>query len=285
MDFKTWLGHRYSSETVSRYLKHQQRFATHCDAYRADRQDCLQWIGSLREQGYSRGYLIGVLSALKAWFFFLLYTKKRGDHPCRFLKLRDKYSKDIQLQELFSEEELELLFKRKERYSILKNRNELLTGLLVYQGISRAGVSRLRTLDIDLSKACIYIPATARTNSRILPLQPRQVLPIHCYLTQDRSRLLRSGSTDRLLITLFGTPESGEGINSLLRPHRALFPGRKLTAERIRQSVIANWLSAGIDLRKVQYMAGHKYPSSTERYRQSQVEKLKELIEKYHPLG
>ncbi len=38
----------------------------------------------------------------------------------------------------------------------------------------------------------------------------------------------------------------------------------------------ANW--------KVQYMAGHKYVSSTERYRTDNPEDLQKELEKYHPL-
>ena len=50
-------------------------------------------------------------------------------------------------------------------------------------------------------------------------------------------------------------------------------------------SVITNLLKQGKDLRKVQTFAGHKYPSATERYKQSGIEELKQVIQKLHPLG
>jgi len=53
-------------------------------------------------------------------------------------------------------------------------------------------------------------------------------------------------------------------------------------AMQIRQSVITGWLKEK-DLRTVQYMAGHRYVSSTERYRESNLEELKEALLKYHP--
>ena len=37
-------------------------------------------------------------------------------------------------------------------------------------------------------------------------------------------------------------------------------------------------------VREVQYMAGHKYVSSTERYRTDNLEDLQKELEKYHPL-
>jgi cytosine/adenosine deaminase-related metal-dependent hydrolase len=44
-------------------------------------------------------------------------------------------------------------------------------------------------------------------------------------------------------------------------------------------------LKSGNDLRIVQVFAGHKSPSATEKYRQTQVEELKQQIVKHHPLG
>ena len=49
--------------------------------------------------------------------------------------------------------------------------------------------------------------------------------------------------------------------------------------------MIANLLKSGNDLRVVQAFAGHKYPSATERYKQTQVEELKQAVLKHHPLG
>jgi integrase/recombinase XerD len=47
--------------------------------------------------------------------------------------------------------------------------------------------------------------------------------------------------------------------------------------------MITHWLKH-YNLRQVQYMAGHKYVSSTERYQQNNLDKLQGQVEKYHPL-
>ncbi|MBX9850584.1 MAG: tyrosine-type recombinase/integrase [Cytophagaceae bacterium] len=59
---------------------------------------------------------------------------------------------------------------------------------------------------------------------------------------------------------------------------------RKVNCQTIRQSVVTNLLKAGNDLRIVQVFAGHKYPSTTERYKQTNVEALKMAISIYHPI-
>ncbi|WP_222943951.1 hypothetical protein [Pedobacter sp. N36a] len=53
---------------------------------------------------------------------------------------------------------------------------------------------------------------------------------------------------------------------------------------QIFYSVITEWLKEK-DLRTVQYMAGHKYVSSTERYQTTTLEDLKEALNKHHPLN
>ncbi|MCC6691587.1 MAG: hypothetical protein IT235_08655 [Bacteroidia bacterium] len=43
-------------------------------------------------------------------------------------------------------------------------------------------------------------------------------------------------------------------------------------------------LKKGNDIRMVQHFAGHKNPSSTERYKIKDIEELKAGVNKYHPL-
>lgn len=52
----------------------------------------------------------------------------------------------------------------------------------------------------------------------------------------------------------------------------------------LRASVIVNWLGQ-FNIRKAQYLAGHKYISSTESYRQNNLESLQEAINQFHPLS
>ncbi|MGB8489822.1 MAG: tyrosine-type recombinase/integrase [Bacteroidales bacterium] len=111
-----------------------------------------------------------------------------------------------------------------------------------------------------------------------------QVMFFYNYINKPRPKLLRC-DTDRLVLTLRGSAENGEGINYLIETFKPLVPELNLNARTIRQSVITNMLKEGKDLRIVQVFAGHKKISSTEKYRQSGLGELQNAIEKYHPLG
>ena len=53
--------------------------------------------------------------------------------------------------------------------------------------------------------------------------------------------------------------------------------------EQIRASVITQWVKQ-YDLRKAQYLDGHKYVGSTEKCKANNIDELQGDITKFHPL-
>ena len=155
--------------------------------------------------------------------------------------------------------------------------------MLIYQGLTNGDIKNLELKDIDLEQGTVYIKSGRKTNRRTLKLRSNQVFWLMNYLQNDRPKLIKTESQN-LIISKLGTEETGESISYLLESSKNLFPDRKLNPKTIRQSVIANLLKQGKDLRIVQAFAGHKYPSATEKYKQTGIEELKAGIEKYHPL-
>ncbi len=284
---ETYLLEKYSPSTVKIYLLDINRYLVYMGKERAEKatyRDVMEYVDYLRKGYHNPGTINRMLYAVKAWYFYLITSGKRSDHPCRQLRLKDARAGDIQLQDLFSSTEMEKLMQRKERYEMATLRNRVVISLLIYQGLRLSELSRIRLQDIDLAIGSIYIRAMIRTEARTLTLKPNQVMLLHDYIHKVRSSLLKT-DTDRLVVTLRGTPESGEGISYLVETFKPLFPDRTLNARTIRQSVITNLLKEGKDLRVVQVFAGHKKISTTEKYRQSGLEELQAAIEKHHPLG
>jgi len=156
--------------------------------------------------------------------------------------------------------------------------------LLIYQALQVKEICQLKVKDIDLEKGEIQIKSSKNTNGRTLQLKSNQILQFYKYLTEIRPQL-STKPIPNFILTKLGTAEKGEGIHYLVSTYRKLFPTKKLTPTTIRQSVIAGLLNNGTDLRIVQVFAGHKKPSATEKYRQSNLAALKESVEKYHPLN
>jgi integrase/recombinase XerD len=56
-----------------------------------------------------------------------------------------------------------------------------------------------------------------------------------------------------------------------------------INAKQIRSSVITFWLRQN-NLRQVQYLSGHKYVSSTERYQCNNLDDLQNELQQHHPM-
>jgi len=287
MNLQEYLQQRYTEGTAKRY---NRDIRIYIDAVGQEKVqtakygDIMQYVEKLRKR-YSKPETIKcTLHGIKKYYFWLIHEGIRKDHPCRNLNLKDKRNNDIQLQDLFSTKELELLLERKGRYQDVNIRNQVVISLLIYQAVTRNDLVQLTLKDIDLEAGSIYIKADTKTHARTLKLKSKQIMMLHKYIIEVRENWKREQS-DQLLITSRGTPETGECLKHLFKPFKKLFPDRTLHAKTIRQSVIANLLKEGKDLRLVQVFAGHKYPTSTEKYRQTGIEQLKADVEKYHPLN
>jgi integrase/recombinase XerD len=287
MSLQAYLEQRYTEKTAAVYGQEIDRYLASCPgAAAAGYADVTRYIGALRTAYSNASTLNRILCSIKAYYAYLCDSGQRSDHPARSIRLRDPRSRDIQLQDLFTMAELEALLNRPERYGVLTSRNKVLISLLIYQALYPVEMEALRAGDINLESGTIHINATAKTHRRELSLKPSQILLFYIYIREVRPRLLKAGTSDQLLIGQRGEPMSAEDITKhVKRSFAGLYPGRIINAQRVRQSVIAHLLKQGHDLSVVQAFAGHKYPSSTERYRQNETQTLKAALQQYHPFG
>lgn len=265
------------------YLKEQPQ------AEKASYKDIVNYVGTLRKL-YSNGNSVkSIMHGIKKYYDYLIATNQRKDHPCRSLNIKDKLHKDVQLQDLLTEKELEdlLTYESKRFKPFLQVRDKALLGLLIYQGLTKGEIKKLTVSDLNLEAGSIYIKSSKTSNSRVLELKNTQIFLLNKYINETRPELLKRNilqiETDSFFITTKGKAEQGCSLKYMfdeMKRHQ----GRKITIQIIRQSVIALKLKKGNDIRIIQHFAGHKNPSSTERYKARDIEELKAGINKYHPL-
>jgi integrase/recombinase XerD len=241
-------------------------------------------IGSLRKKYSNARTVSRMLSAIKKYYDYLLHIGTRKDHPCKSILLRDTRRRNIQLQDLFSTQELEHLIESKPRSQrnrkVNQTRNKLLLSLLIYQGMARTEISKIETSDINFEEGTIKARGDERTNSRTLPLKAKQTHLIYEYMNKERPRT----ESEKLFIGMRGDPMSSDCLCRIVLRYQYLFAEKSLNCQTIRMSVTRNLLKEGKDIRIVQTYMGHKSPSTTEKYKQSHTEELKAEIQKYHPL-
>lgn len=286
MTLEAYLQERHTRGTAASYGREIAIYLSNCPAApRACFAEVSAYLGALRQRYRSAATLNRILCSIKAYYSWLVASGQRSDDPARSVYLRDVRSRDVQLQDLFSPEELDTLLQRNERYTALSYRNRVLISLLVYQGLKPGEIARLKMTDVDLDAGTVHTEGTTITNARTLRLQPAQVLLFFAYGHQVRPVLLKGRATDIFILGIRGNSMTAADISKhVQRSYGNRLAGRTVSAVTIRQSVIANLLKAGHALHLVQQYAGHKYPSSTERYRQNEVAALQSAILQYHPM-
>ena len=187
--------------------------------------------------------------------------------------------------DLFTSAELELLMDRQERYPALRVRNQMIASILIYQGLQIGEVARLEVQHINLDTGKIYVKESRFGSRRHLEMHPKQYRIFESYINESRKALLKV-ETNQLIISTRGTPVGKDDIRYVVETFRSLFPDRNLNPELIRQSVISNWLNEKrFPLEQVQLMAGHKWISTTARYRQTPADEKRLIINRLHPLA
>jgi integrase/recombinase XerD len=285
MSIEDYLSQSLMQSSVESYLYDINKYKkNNKNAHKYDYQSVIQYIEIVRNE-HSVSNVKRVIASVKKYYDYLIEIGKRKDNPARAIRIRDGKENPIQLQDLFTEKELQiLLVPRIERYPFLIKRNKIIMSLLVHQGLRIGEIENIKINDIDLEKACIQIHKTGITNARNLPLQASQILLLHEFISKDRNKLKTwRNDENALLLGKLGTPITKEDVDYLISTYQKQSK-KRLTSTTIRQSVIANLLIKNNDLRIVQHFAGHKSPDTTEKYRQTGLNALQTAIEKMHPI-
>lgn len=156
-------------------------------------------------------------------------------------------------------------------------RGILCKSYVIWQGLHSGELEKLEVTHINLNEGIIYIPSTSRSNNRELKLSTQQILTLYTYIhggARDRLKPkadeLLAGNQHNIMHLLM---EELKGINPQIQ-----------NAAHIRASVILYWLKQH-NKRQVQYMAGHKSITSTEKYAVQELETLTDQLSKHHPFG
>ncbi len=164
-----------------------------------------------------------------------------------------------------------------------RKRNKVILSLLVYQGLRVEEVAALKLQDLQLREGKITIHSQRRTAARIMKLESHQVYELMDYIHEVRKEFLQvQGTTDSLFIQ-WKKGEKFYNITQMMLAHLRKTNSRIKNFDQVRASVITAWLKQ-YDLRKVQYLSGHKYVSSTEDYKANVIDELQDDVTKFHPL-
>jgi integrase/recombinase XerD len=274
---------RYSKITVHHYNVYIRKFLT----WLADEElqeerfiynDLLEFMRYCQHRGVTKHSVHMILCIVRHYCNYLIVEKQRTDNPAAGVFIKGLVRKLP--TNLLSMEEMEELYKQ---YSVQLNVDsgkKIMLGLMVYQGLTVGEIMRLQSHHLRMKDGKIFIKGTKRTNERLLDLKAVQVSELQNYLNANK---YKEGA---LFIEPRKKEVSERNINNRIKymfDQLKKLNAKVINAKQIRSSVITFWLRQN-NLRQVQYLSGHKYVSSTERYQCNNLDDLQNELQQHHPM-
>ncbi len=293
MTYKDYLEQQgYSRNSIAHYLWQLSNYSKWCTNNKIDQKyisygGFMKYVKHLQHKGKKAGSINNQLRSIKYYLDYLIAIDLRADNPIEGIKVKQQYTKV--LNNLLDYQELEDLYYSYETdnindfyFTATAKRNRIITGLIVYQGLQRGTLQKLELEHIELYKGKINVPGTTKSDSRTLELKSWQVIELMEYLNEYRPKIQKH--INLYDETLFPLNSSNFNIilGGLIKRLKQINSKVK-SVNQLRASVITHWLESH-NIREVQIMAGHRYISSTEKYRQDNYKKLEEAVSMFHPL-
>lgn len=270
------------------------------------KKDVLKYLEYLQNQKLQENITRrNALIAINHYFTFLVKNEQVIINPTALIKIRGTHKQ--QLYRTYTAEELQTIYdnfytvyvqnyddshipkNQRTQCFLSRQRNFIMLGFLINQGLATNELQKLHITDIDLNKGTIKVTGGKKSNERKLPLHPAQTGALIHYINNIRPQFFTyCNESDKLFFTL---PESSKQKTATINLMHVFKPLTKqvkdldanfLNFKQVRASVITTWLKTQ-GLRKAQYLAGHKYISTTERYLPNEITGLIDDISKFNP--
>ena len=239
------------------------------------------------------------LNSISKYYEYLKHIGIIERNPTKKIKLKGEL-KTI-TQNILSYTELEQLYNQYLQLQqpktnnpttpFVKQRNNVLTGLLIWQGAISGEIAKMNLDHINLNDGTIYIPKCKRGASRELKLYPNQILQLYKYINEGLPQLQNSNNQKQTTNNPSLTPKSlslflgniDNHIHHILNELKGI--NQKVhNASQLRTSIIIHWIKV-YGKRQAQYMAGHKYIGSTEKFELQEIDGLTDTLLKHHPFS
>jgi integrase/recombinase XerD len=300
--FSEWLTlRRYSPATVNTTVRIVAYFSTWAagegitEPEEISYPDVMQFMQWSSKHGASQKTIGNYLNHVRKFYQFLISEELITENPVAHIKvqgIKRKMYYDVlntgELQQLYQQYPITIEYEAgknippQQKNMVSRKRNKVIVSLLVHQGLRVEEIAALNLQDLQLKEGKITIHSQRRTAARVMQLESHQVFELLDYVQETRKEFLKDGATTSRLFIQRNNGVYFYSVTQAILAHLRKINGRIKNFDQIRASVITEWLKQ-YDLRKVQYLAGHKYVSSTESYKANVIDGLQEEVSKYHP--
>lgn len=279
---------RCSQNTVTAYKNDLDQFVQFCAdsvgefaIIGVDRGQLRKWVIHLMENGLTPRTVNRKISAVKAFYKFLMKEKVVENNPAKDLtlpKIRKKLPQFVDANSLHH-----LLDDGYFADDFTGVRNKLIIALLYGTGMRLTELMNLRDSDFNRTDQVVRVTGK-RKKERIIPYPEEINKLFDQYVSVRNETVLRE--TDHLLVT-----EKGKAVYEKLiyrvttKALEKVTRLEKRSPHVLRHTYATHLLNNGADLNVIKELLGHANLAATEVYTHTSFDKLHDIYKQAHPRG
>jgi len=271
-------SYRRDLELLARYRT--GRKGALADADRAALFDYLAWRS---QQNYSPRSNARLLSALRAFYAWMVRRGVREDDPTALL---DPPKLPRSLPKALAESQIDALLGAPDTATPLGLRDRAMLELMYACGLRVSELVNLPATAVNLRQGALRVMGKG-SKERLVPLGEEAQHWLERYLAQARPQIAGKRALAPLFLSMNGEAPSRQQFWLLVKKYAAaagIDPDR-ISPHGLRHSFATHLLNHGADLRALQMLLGHSSLSTTQIYTLVAREQLKQLHAKHHPRG
>jgi integrase/recombinase XerD len=241
------------------------------------RDDIVNYIGRLKNNGYSTSSICRFISTVKGLCKFLVIEKVITENPSETIrtpKQWDRLPKALSISDIKRLLEVELA-------TTTFVRDSAMLELLYSSGLRVSEIIALKINDIHFDAGFLRIMGKG-SKERVVPMNYRAAEKIQRYMHDLRPALLKKRQSPFLFLSNRGTPMTRQRFWQALK-HLGNAAGVSLTPHTLRHTFATHLLDGGADLRSVQKMLGHSDISTTQIYTKVSADRIRKVYTEHHP--
>jgi len=282
-----WAESGIAAQTAASYRRDLQGLARWRDGVggglvHADRATLFDYFAWRTRGGYSPRSNARLLTALRAFFAFLLRRGDRKDDPTALLE-PPKLPRS--LPKALAEGEIAALLETPDVETPDGLRDRAMLELMYAAGLRVSELVGLPAVAVNLRQGVLRVLGKGG-KERLVPMGEEAQHWVERYIDQARPTLAAGRLFPALFVSSVGAL-SRQRFWALVKRHAvaAGLDARRISPHVLRHSFATHLLNHGADLRALQMLLGHSSLSTTQIYTLVAREQLKRLHEKHHPRG
>ena len=238
-----------------------------------------EYFDYLREEGRKTSTISRNLASIRAFYQFLIRTKKMKKDPTNGVQ-SPKVEKKV--PNILTSKEVELLLDQPKNIDLKGIRDKAMLEFAYATGMRVTEIISLDITDVNFKEN--YVMCKASHKKRTIPIGNMCAKALNEYVKSSRPYLIKDESVKALFVNINGKRLTRQGFWKIVKYYKEQANiTKEITPHVLRHSFATHLLQNGADLKAIQSMLGHSDISSTQVYMQFQNENLKDIYKKAHP--